>query len=224
MTPPEKKKKKSDAEDNPFDFDDDMMNQINEQIRKIFESLFPGQNLPENFMKDNAFSKAFQDMVKQLGDPSKLSEKDRKELENQFRKMGSFRPFVWGLNMNLGPDGKPKVNSFGDIKPKKEGDTEIRPDRDPMIDKYIDGDQLVVVAEVPGVQKEDIELRASKNELEILAESKAEGPQKRKYHKVVVLEQDIDPGVAKARYQNGILEVRLYITGKQEDRKKINID
>ena len=61
-------------------------------------------------------------------------------------------------------------------------------------------------------------------ELEVIAKSRDEGPQQRNYHKVIPLPSEIDPNIAKARYQNGILEVRLTIIGKKTGQKKIKID
>ena len=218
----DKKKKKPSEDDNPFNFDEDTMNQINEQIRKIFEGLASGKGLPPEFNQNEPFAKMLGDMFKQLGDPSKIANMTPEELQKRMKQFGG--PFIWGMNMNFGPDGMPRVDSFGNVKPKKTGDTEVSTERDPLIDTYEDGDQLVVVAEVPGVQKEDIELRAAPTELEILAESQDEGPKKRKYRKVVPLPQEINPDIAKARYQNGILEVRLTMIGEKKKPKKIDID
>ena len=73
---------------------------------------------------------------------------------------------------------------------------------------------------MPGVNKEDIELSASETKLEI----KAEG-ENRKYYEVVDLPDEVDPDSAKARYNNGVLEVVLKKKHpKKESKKKINIE
>ena len=66
-----------------------------------------------------------------------------------------------------------------------------------------------MVCEVPGVNKDEIEIRASSNELEIIAAAAEDQKHGRHYHKTVALPSEINPDYAKARYQNGILEVRL---------------
>jgi HSP20 family protein len=220
-----KKKKPTDDDENPFDLDDETLAQINAQVKKMLENMFPGGVFPGGMFDEKLFSKIFKDIMKQMGDPRKMANMDPKDLEKNMRQFGFKGPFLWGMNFNIGPDGKPQVNSFGNIKPKpEEGETEVRNERDPVVDIYEEGDQIVVVAEVPGVQKEDIELRAAPTELEILAQSPEDGPQKRSYRKLVSLPREIDPDVAKARYQNGILEVRLTILGPKKDSRKINID
>ena len=128
------------------------------------------------------------------------------------------------MNMRISPDGKPIMDSFGSTQPKNKDHEEFKSERDPMVDIYEEDNYLVIVMEVPGVEKKDIELRASLQELEVIAESKGRDIAPRRYHKVIALPKKINADVAKARYQNGILEVRLEIVGQSENRKKIDIE
>ncbi len=127
------------------------------------------------------------------------------------------KPIVRGFSIRIGPDGKPEIREFG-TKPliKEEGVEE----REPLIDTIETDDEIQVIAEMPGVNKEDIELNASETKLEI----KAEG-ENRKYYKVVDLPEEVDPESAKARYNNGVLEVILKKKHpKKESKKRINIE
>jgi HSP20 family protein len=59
---------------------------------------------------------------------------------------------------------------------------------------------------MPGVSKEDIELNATNRSITISTEKIVSG---RSYFKEIDLPAAIDSDYAKARYTNGILEVRL---------------
>lgn len=73
------------------------------------------------------------------------------------------------------------------------------------------GEEVVVVAELPGVKKEDIDLHASEDELIISVDT----PQ-RKYHKELPLPEEVDPKPVKASHKNGVLEVRFKKKGKEK--------
>ena len=77
-----------------------------------------------------------------------------------------------------------------------------------------------MVAELPGVEKEDIKLFGTENSLTISVDS----PQ-RKYHKEIELPVNVEQTQAKSTYKNGVLEVVLKI--KEEEKTKgfsINIE
>ncbi|MBC7090974.1 MAG: Hsp20/alpha crystallin family protein, partial [Nitrososphaeria archaeon] len=63
---------------------------------------------------------------------------------------------------------------------------------------------LIVIVELPGVEKENIRISAKKNKLYILASS-----ERRRYKKVIPLPNAIDISSLKSEYRNGILEIKL---------------
>ncbi len=111
----------------------------------------------------------------------------------------------YGYQVNVGPDGKPNVREFGNVKPTRRGTFELG-SREPFVDVVVnEKDQsLNVVAEMPGVQKEDIELQATEDSLTIKARNGD-----RNYETTVPLNNLVVPDSAKATYRNGILEVVL---------------
>jgi HSP20 family protein len=81
--------------------------------------------------------------------------------------------------------------------------------------------EVIVVAEIPGCVKENIELKATESSLTIIA---CDEEDVRKYNSTIDLPSNINPDHARARYQNGILEVKLEkVLGKHKG-KKISVD
>jgi HSP20 family protein len=117
--------------------------------------------------------------------------------------------FVWGFRMTTGPDGRPRIERFGNT-PRKvtTGGTQYRPspEREPLIDIIEDNNVLRVIAEIPGVRKENIDLSTTDKTLLIQAES---DDHRRKYYKELELPCSIIPNDASAKFKNGVLEVEL---------------
>ncbi|MCE4615336.1 MAG: Hsp20/alpha crystallin family protein [Desulfurococcales archaeon] len=126
-----------------------------------------------------------------------------KELEDMVKKGYVKGPYVYGVRVTIGPDGVPKVEEFGNVK--REGDKPVVTNEiEPLVDVFEDNGEIIVVAEVPGVSKEDIELKVTSRELIIRAKGKD-----KKYYKTIDLPKEVIPEKAKASYKNGVLEVRL---------------
>lgn len=123
-----------------------------------------------------------------------------------FRQMG---PFVWGWSMTMGPDRKPVIRKFGNLKPSYgarpwEPPFDLREEREPLVD-VLEGDrEITVIAELPGVDKQDISINATERALNISVDTK-----ERKYHKELELPDEVDPASARSSYKNGVLEITL---------------
>ncbi len=143
-----------------------------------------------------------------------------RDIEEMFRRFergeGEVRPIIRGFSIRIGPDGKPEIKEFG-TKPeiREEGIEE----RKPLIDVIETDDEVQVIAEMPGVNKEDIELNATEKELEIKAES-----ENRRYYERVELPCEVVPDSAKARYNNGVLEVVFKKKYPEKKGKKIKVE
>ncbi|MHA1593958.1 MAG: archaeal heat shock protein Hsp20 [Candidatus Baldrarchaeia archaeon] len=111
-------------------------------------------------------------------------------------------PIVWGWSLTIGPDGKPVVREFGNLpRPYELRRGLIKGTREPLIDVIEGDEEIIVVAETPGVEKDEIELHATERELEIKAGDK--------YYKKLELPTEVIPEKAKATYKNGVLEIRI---------------
>jgi HSP20 family protein len=114
-----------------------------------------------------------------------------------------FGPFVYGYSMKIGPNGKPEINEFGNIKKGLKG-PQVREEREPLVDVVDTDCEVRVVVELPGVEKTDIKLRGTEEELEISVDT----PQY-KYYKEIELPTKVRVKEAKSTYKNGVLEVVL---------------
>lgn len=126
-------------------------------------------------------------------------------------------PFFYGFSMSQRPGEEPEIREFGNIRPEG-GRIEIG-ERKPLVDIFDTDKTVQVVAEMPGIEKDDVELDAEGNQLEIKA-SHGE----RKYHEVVELPADVDVESAKASYKNGVLDITLKKIKKARNKKKINVE
>jgi len=116
-------------------------------------------------------------------------------------------PMVYGYSMTIGPDGKPRIREFGNVKrPSGVGFGGFRPqiagEMEPMTDVVSTDKEVKVTVEMPGVIKDKIRIDAYDSTVEV----KSEDPQ-RKYHKIIDLPLEADVETAKSKYNNGILEI-----------------
>jgi HSP20 family protein len=90
----------------------------------------------------------------------------------------------------------------------------------PIVDIEEDNDSIMVKAEIPGMQKEDIKVSVQSNILTITGERKHESETKNKtFHRVersygkfsrmITLPTDVDSDKVKANYKDGILSITL---------------
>jgi HSP20 family protein len=129
-------------------------------------------------------------------------------------------PFVYGYSMTIGPDGKPQIREFGNIEPTPRTEPfgtrrpklNVKEEREPLIDVINTNNEIKVVAELPGVEKNDIKLYGTEKTLTISVDTP-----ERKYYREIDLPALVDHKTAKSEYKNGVLEVTL--TKKKEQKK-----
>jgi HSP20 family protein len=134
-----------------------------------------------------------------------------------------YGPFIYGYSVKIGPDGKPIVREFGNIKPGKGGEGQpslnLQDMREPLVDVIEEENAVKVLAELPGVNKEDISLFLSDNVLTINVDTP-----ERRYHKELSLPGEVDESSARSTYTNGILETVLTKRERRGKGTKINIE
>ena len=129
-------------------------------------------------------------------------------------------PFVYGYSMTIGPDGKPKIREFGNIKPSSDPEScrvdqpclDVKQEREPLVDIVDTDGEIKIIVELPGVEKESIKLSGTENRLTISVDDP-----ERKYYKEIDIPTKVDPKKAKTSYKNGVLETTL---PKIEEKKR----
>ncbi len=113
---------------------------------------------------------------------------------------------VYGVSVRTMADGSPSVQPFGNIKKTPKGPV-VEEVREPLIDVFDEEDYVLVVAELPGVEKNEIHTEV-KGDILILKAEKDE----RKYSKEVLLPSAVDVNTKESSFKNGILEIKLMKT------------
>jgi len=132
-----------------------------------------------------------------------MDELMKRAMGSGFSDLKSGEPLVFGVNMRVGPDGKPVIQQFGNVKPTIKGPM-IADKREPLVDVIEREDSITVIVELPGVDKNRIKLNTTDRTLTISAPC-----EEADFYKEVKLPAAVDSKSAKASYKNGVLEVCL---------------
>jgi len=154
-----------------------------EEMEKTFEEL--EKKFEESF-------KEFEKMPKELVRETKLPDGTIKR---------EWGPFVYGYSVTIGPEGKPIIREFGNVKPSL-GRLSLTEEREPLVDVIEDDENIKLIIELPGVNKDDIKINATESHVNIRCDTP-----ERKYKKEVDLPAEVDVSTAKSIYKNGILEI-----------------
>jgi len=153
-----------------------------------------------------------------LGGLSSLLEKlsELAEKGEELRKTGTLSGVdptgklhgVYGFTIRTGLGEKEpgiKVEPFGNVRPdERTGKPVIHEMREPMVDVFEEADHVLVVAELPGIGEEDLELEL-RDDILVIAAAKGTA----KYRKEVLLPAAFPAGKMSRLCRNGILEVRF---------------
>jgi HSP20 family protein len=123
-------------------------------------------------------------------------------------------PYVFGFSVSMGSDGKPQVQKFGTLQPSLQG-SEIREEREPLIDIMETKDEVEIIAELPGVEKDGIKLDLTESALTISVDTT-----ERKYYKKLLLPAKVREDSIQTNYKNGVLEVRVKKVGGKSIKVK----
>ena len=140
-------------------------------------------------------------------------------------------PYYYGYQITIGPDGKPHIREFGNVRPSTKGLVE-QPStkglveqstiRQPLVDTSINEKEnvMIITAEMPGITKEDAKVTVDEGLVTIHAEKG-----NKKYHTELPVNKELDADTTKASYINGILELRIQLKKSIKSKsKEIKID
>ncbi len=164
---------------------------------------------------EKAFSDQFKELEKEL--PKSLVRERRSQDGTTKKEIG---PIVYGYSVTIGPDGKPLVREFGNVR-KGEGTpwNEIQDKREPLVDVVSSDKEVRVIAEMPGVEKGDIDVTVNEKSLVISVDR-----EDRRYFKELELPGVVDPKGAKSTYNNGILEVTIPLKSPGGTGVRLRVD
>lgn len=140
------------------------------------------------------------------------------ELENAFERAYSrFFPHNWLRQARW------ELPRWGDLPVPFEG-------KHPRVDVIDHDDKVVVKAELPGVEKKDLDVTMSDNTVTIKGSASHEKEEKKgdyyrkemssgSFARTVVLPAEVDGGKADATYKDGVLELTLPKLAKSKRRK-----
>jgi HSP20 family protein len=168
--------------------------------RRFWDEFFSTEDIDKMFEDMERF---FKELMKKL---SEFTAEDLKDMAKELERRGA-RTYVYGFSITIGPDGKPIIREFGNV-PRRRGEKEaaIIEEREPLVDVFERGDEIVVVAEMPGVEKDKVNVKVAEDGRTLIISG---SDTDRRYYKEVDLPARVDPSSIKTTYKNGVLEVKL---------------
>jgi len=145
----------------------------------------------------------FSDFFEESDQLEKLMDEMMSQSFRSSEKRKPRKPYVFGFSVNLGSDSNPRFHRFGNLQPSYYG-SEVQEEHEPLVDVIEAESEVLVVAELLGVKKEDVQIHATQCNVTISVDT-----MEHKYYKEVALPVEIDPESAVATYKNGVLQVRL---------------
>ena len=176
---------------------DSMMREMEKLMDEAFKNF--EQPVPKKFIKE-----------RKLDDGSTVQE---------------FGPIVYGYSVKIGEDNKLIIRKFGNVDvfshTLTDSSHDAQEEREPLIDIINGKEEIKIVAELPGVAKENVKLYANENTLTIESSTSAE---ERRYYKKIEFPEFVEPSSGKSHYKNGILEITFKKKNFTNKGLQINID
>jgi HSP20 family protein len=146
-------------------------------------------------------------LVEKLGDLAEKGEQLKRSGDFDVQGEGKSFKGVYGFTVRTGLGGERdevKVEPFGNIKrDEKTGHAVVQEVREPVIDLFDEPDQVILVAEMPGVADEEIKVELADDILTLRA-----GQGERSYYKEVVLPAHCSDSGVTVNSNNGVVEIR----------------
>ncbi len=147
--------------------------------------------------------KGLGDFVGMLGNLVEAGEQQvNRTGEFKVKGLGDKARGVYGVSVRVGIGGEPHVERFGNIRSTTEG-PEVVDVREPLIDVFDEGDEIVIAAELPGAKEDEIQVEVKSDVLALSSSGE------RRYAKEVLLPSPVDGASMRRSFKNGLLELRL---------------
>ncbi|MBU1121156.1 MAG: Hsp20/alpha crystallin family protein [Candidatus Omnitrophica bacterium] len=147
--------------------------------------------------------KGFEKLIDLAADLKEAGGEIKKEGEIDLSQLKEGMKGVFGVSVKTAVGGKPVVEPFGNIKKTADGPV-VKEEREPLTDVFDENDEIVIMAEMPGVDEEGVTVSLKGDILEISGAGK-----NRKYYKEILLSMELKPETLTYSYKNGVLEVKI---------------
>jgi len=146
----------------------------------------------------------FDDMEKIMEEMRRLMLEFMEDMEDFEKEPEKVKSRVYGINITIGPEGEVDIKQFGDLPSIKEKRKEGVNVRQPLVEVHKDDKNVMVIAEIPGVEEKGIELKLEGKLLIIKAKNRILN---KDYYREVQLPYEVE--IKRKTYKNGILEVDM---------------
>ena len=151
--------------------------------------------------KKNPWFNDIYEELEKLGDL--IDETIQKSFDPSSEKTPVRRNRIQAFSIKIGPDRKPRIQEFNS-RQQRRNKPAISDDPEPLVDLIEDGETLVVLAALPGVKKDDIDLRITESCLTMSVDTADF-----EWYNEFKLPTKVNPKSACASYKNGVLEVKV---------------
>ena len=184
------------------------MTNIDEFFKRIKSNYPYFMPIFNDLFKDlDGFEEIFSEFEHEMND-------DLVNMINKIESEGRHRskPFIYGYSINIDENGKAEINEFGNIKSSSEGEEnlEVSESREPLVDIIEGKNAVTVVIELPGVEKSDIKVEIKESIIFVTTINS------KNYYKEIPLTSKIISNSARAKYNNGILEIIINKDNKND--------
>jgi HSP20 family protein len=152
------------------------------------------------------FGSIFEDMDKEFARTEETMNRLFRNMLEGLSIQDNPSSYYYGYQITVGPDGKPHIKEFGNVKPSVRGLVKHNETKEALVDYSVDkkNNQIIITAEMAGVSKEAIKISITPKNVSIHAE-KGE----KRYHNEIPIDVELEDTSAKASYTNGILELKV---------------
>lgn len=149
--------------------------------------------------------KGLADLVQKLGELAEKGEELSRTGEIHWKHKNKDLKGVCGFSVKVGLGGEGiKVEPFGNIRrDEKSGQPVVQEIREPVVDVFEEEDHTLVLAEMPGIGAEDVQLQVKDDLLTIYAERGD-----KKYRKEILLPGSYPREKMIISCNNGVLEIK----------------
>jgi HSP20 family protein len=147
--------------------------------------------------------KGLGDLVEKLGDLKETGEQLSRS--GEIHGLGKEVKGMYGFTVKMGlGDDRPRVEPFGNIRKDREsGHAVVQEVREPVVDIFEEEGHVLVVAEMPGICVEDVQIAVQDDLLTITAERGD-----KKYRKEVLLPGSFVREKMQVSCNNGVVEIK----------------